>query len=265
MDEERLRRRASFDQDPAGYATGRPGYPSGVFDAVAEYAGLRPGHRALEIGCGPGHATVPIARRGVRIDAIELGERMAAEARRRTQGLPVTVRTGAFEETPIEEGVYDLALAASSFHWLEPSVRMWKIAAALRPGGALALIWTKHVRARADSGFFDEAQAVYAREAPGIRRDFAALPEAEGVPEPFREEIEATGLFADVAVRRFRWDRWYTTKEYVDLLATYSDHRALEPGALRRLLLGVTDLIKTRFGGRVLRGHLTLLYLARRR
>jgi len=265
LDEERLRRRASFDEDPAGYASGRPGYPEAVFDAVLAYGRLGPGSRALEIGCGPGHATVPLAQRGVRIDAVELGERMAREARRRATGLPVTVRVGAFEETPIEESAYDLVLAASSFHWLDPAVRMSRAAAALRPGGSLALIWTKHVRAEEDSGFFDAVQEVYAREAPDIRRNFAALPEAEGVPEPFRDEIEESGLFDDAQVRRFRWDRWYSAEEYVNLLATYSDHKALEPAVRRALLHAVADLIRRRFGGSVLRGHLTLLYLARRR
>ena len=58
-DAERLR--AIFDEDAERYDRARPGYPSALFDDFAELAGIGPRCRVLEIGCGTGRATVPLA------------------------------------------------------------------------------------------------------------------------------------------------------------------------------------------------------------
>jgi SAM-dependent methyltransferase len=59
----------------------RPGYPERLFDDLASLSGTGPGARALEIGCGTGQATLPLARRGYRILGVELGANLAAVAR----------------------------------------------------------------------------------------------------------------------------------------------------------------------------------------
>jgi hypothetical protein len=51
---------------------------------------------------------------------------------------------------------------------------------------------------------------------------------------------------------------------YARLLNTYSDHRSLEPAVRARLLGGIADLIDARFGGRIVKGYLTVRHLARR-
>lgn len=79
-DRERLR--ATFDEAAELYDRGRPGYPEQLFDDLAELARLRPGSRVLEIGCGTGQATAPLAKRGCEVVAVELGAGMAAVARK---------------------------------------------------------------------------------------------------------------------------------------------------------------------------------------
>ncbi|MER5895917.1 methyltransferase domain-containing protein, partial [Streptomyces sp. NPDC001876] len=69
-----------FDEDAELYDRARPGYPPELYDGLAELAGARPGSRVLEVGCGTGQATVPLAGRGCRITAVEAGARMAAVA-----------------------------------------------------------------------------------------------------------------------------------------------------------------------------------------
>ena len=44
------------------------------------------GDRIVEIGCGAGQATVPLAKRGLALTAVELGAALAARARVRTAG-----------------------------------------------------------------------------------------------------------------------------------------------------------------------------------
>src|SRR6187549_3838365 len=79
--EEAGRLRVTFDEDAERYDRARPGYPTAVFDDLLALAGLGPGARVLEIGCGTGQATVPLAERGCEVVAVELGAQMAAVAR----------------------------------------------------------------------------------------------------------------------------------------------------------------------------------------
>ena len=72
-----VRLRETFNEDAARYDRARPRYPVQMFDDLAA-AGVAPGPRVLEIGCGTGQATVPLAERGYRIVAVELGTDLAA-------------------------------------------------------------------------------------------------------------------------------------------------------------------------------------------
>jgi protein-L-isoaspartate O-methyltransferase len=78
---DRERRRSTFDEAAELYDRARPGYPAALFDDLVELAGIGPGSRVLEIGPGTGQATVPLAERGCRIVAVELGPQLAAVAR----------------------------------------------------------------------------------------------------------------------------------------------------------------------------------------
>src|SRR3712207_1186011 len=135
MTEERNRLRATFDQVAPLYDEARPTYPDELFDDVVSLSGVPPAGRILEIGCGTGQATLPLARRGFRILCIELGENLAAVARRKVATYPhVEVLTGAFEDWPAEENAFHLVVSAEAFHWLDRTSAYRKIARALRPG-----------------------------------------------------------------------------------------------------------------------------------
>ena len=88
MAEERNRLRKIFDEAAPLYDEARPGYPDELFDDVVSLSGIPFEGRILEIGCGTGQATVPFARRGYHVLCIELGENMAALARRNLRMYP---------------------------------------------------------------------------------------------------------------------------------------------------------------------------------
>ena len=224
-----------FDEAPELYDRVRPGYPEAVFDDLIGLAGLGPGSRVLEVGCGTGQATVPLARRGLAVTAVELGAGLAEVARHNLARYPhVAVLNAAFEEWTAPKA-FDAVVAATSFHWLDPAVRLGKIEDALRPGGAVAIISTHHV-AGGDAGFFEDVQRCYETWMPGTPTG-ERLPEADDVPQADRDELQRSGRFADAVVRRYERDLSYTTREYRDLLSTYSGHRALAADA-REALLG---------------------------
>jgi hypothetical protein len=69
-----------------------------------------------------------------------------------------------FEAWPLEPQAFDLVLAAQSFHWIAIDVGLAKAAAALRPGGAIALVW--HVDVSHDTPFWQATLPIYERYLP---------------------------------------------------------------------------------------------------
>lgn len=254
--------RETFEEAPGLYDRVRPGYPEQLFDDLARTAGLRKGSRVLELGCGTGQATVSLAQRGYEIAAVELGAGLADVAKRNLAAFPsVTVVNIAFESWELPAEPFDLVFAATSFHWIDPAVRVAKSADALRPAGALAVVATHHV-AGGDEQFFVDAQRCYERwdpeTPPGLR-----VPAAADVPFD-HHELDASRRFGRVVFRRYEHEQTYSTTEYLDLLLSYSGHRAMEPAAQRSLLACIAQLIDERHGGRITKRYMNELAVAPR-
>ncbi|MFE2011401.1 class I SAM-dependent methyltransferase [Streptomyces sp. NPDC059491] len=259
----RVRLSRIFDEDAELYDRARPGYPPELFDALESLAGVGPGSRVLEVGAGTGKATVPLAARGCRITAVEVGADMAAVARRNLAGFDaVEVVTADFEVWPLPEEPYDAVVAATAFHWIDPAVRTVKAADALRSGGALAVVATQHV-AGGSEDFFAEVQGCYERfdptTPPGLRPPAAADVDTSA----HADEVARSGRFGPLVLRRFTWDLTYTTAAYLDVLRTYSTHRSLPPEARDGLLRCIAGLIDGRYDGRVTKRYLTELRVSR--
>ena len=79
------------------------------------------------------------------------------------------------------------------------------------------------------------------------------------------EEIQNTGLFGSIKTRHYRWDETYDSRAYLRVLSTYSGHRSLSADTRERLFCGIADLIDNSFDGRVVKGYLTTLYVAKRK
>ncbi len=264
--QDRHQLRTIFDQDAFLYDKVRPGYPEALFDDVIHYAQLPIDGRILEIGCGTGQATLPMARRGYHILSLELGANLANLARHNLQGYPhIQVLTQAFEDWPVQPAAFDLALSATAFHWIDPAISYQKVAQALKSSGTLALCWHIHVQSTASQGFFEAVQKIYQQVLPAKDQNTKSLPWPEEVPETITAEINQTKLFSQVTVQRYPFTISYDAESYLQLLNTYSDHKALETQQRIRLFNGIADLINTKFNGSITKGYLTLLYLARKK
>jgi SAM-dependent methyltransferase len=123
------------------YDRHRPAYPDALIDRACEAAGLAPGARVLEIGCGTGQLTRSLLARGLRVVAVEPGEQLIARARDQLAGAGEVQLIGArLEDASLPRAHHQAVFSASAIHWVDPDVSWRKIADALVDGGMLALI-----------------------------------------------------------------------------------------------------------------------------
>jgi hypothetical protein len=78
------------------------------------------------------------------------------------------------------------------------------------------------------------------------------------------ERIAGSHWFAQPVFRRYFWTQDYTAASYLDVLRTYSGHIALPEPNQSALYSCIRRLIDDRYGGRITKGYLAQLTIARR-
>ena len=252
-----------FDEDAERYDRARPRYPVQLFDDLCELAQLDAGSRVLEIGCGTGQATLPLAQRGMTIVAVELGENLAAVARRNLAEHPdVEIVVDTFENWPLPAQPFDAVVAFTSIRWLDAARALPKIAAALRPGGAFVVVNTEHV-AGGTAPFFVDVQDCYERWDPDTPEGLRLEP-AEAFAARVDLGADVAHGFGEAVLRGYETDRVYTTETYLDVLQTYSNMRAMESSALDGLLSCIGVLIDSQYGGMIVKRYLRTMRVTHR-
>jgi SAM-dependent methyltransferase len=251
--------RATFDQVAERYDRARPAYPDALYQDLLDVTGLASGDRLLEMGCGTGKATLPLAQRGFRITCVELGASLAAIARDRLAGYGVEVRHGRFEDFA-GDGSFALVYAATAWHWIDPAVAYERVWQALRPGGYLAFWNAGHVLPEDGDPFFRQIQPVYDQIGEGVGPD-AVWPQPGELPDR-AADITESGLFDVAMIRQYSWELTYSAEQYIELLSTFSGHIAMADWQRDRLFGAVRELLGTR---RVRRHWGGVLHVARRR
>jgi SAM-dependent methyltransferase len=259
---ESRRERTAFDSVAPRYARYRPGYPSEVVADLVARADIHAGSRVLEIGCGSGQLSVPLAELGADLLAVELGPALAALAQRRLAPFPhARVEVASFEEFPLPADPVQAVVCAGAFHWLDPRLRVGKCAAALGPGGALAIITVHHVKG-GTPGFFQDTQPYYRKW--GLSDDpFFAPPDVASAPLSYTE-LDQSDDFRAVERHRFERPQRFTTESYAGWLSTDSLILTLDRRSQEGFLTDIALLIEKSYGGAVERNFLYEVVVARR-
>jgi len=205
-----------FEALAALYHRARPPYPAALWERLAELGVLRAGARAVDLGAGTGQVTGPLLAAGLDVVAVEPGPTLAAELRARCPTATVVVARA--EEADLAEASFDIAVAATSIHWMDLEVLLPRLHRALVPGGRL-LVWR--------NVFGDPHATVtpFRRRVHEIVGRRAASPRV-GNPEDAdatAARLSGPGLFTVEETSRFRWSIELDEKAVRALFRTFSD------------------------------------------
>lgn len=125
----------------------------------------------------------------------------------------------------------------------------------VRPGGDLCLIWNAGCQ---PDDLADALEEVYACVVPsgghGVFRGYAANRSTD-LRTGLESEVDAVSAVSDLGAPTMKWFPWtraYQRDEWLDQLLTRSDHTALEPDVLDRLMAGIGAAIDDHGGSFVM-------------
>jgi SAM-dependent methyltransferase len=256
-----------FNEVPELYDRVRPSYPDELLSDLVAVAGMDERSSVLEVGCGTGQATLSLARLGCSVVAVEPGTAMAAVARNRlATATNVEIETSSFEDWDDRGRRFDVLVAASSWHWVDPSIGWRRAHDVLRAGGWMALLGNVVVRRPGEPEVYAETADLHEHFSPGNP--------AWGNP-PLEDEVRATNegwglvsdpgsLFGPTIVRWYPMVQWFDGDGFADLLRSTSLYRRLDRDVREPLLDAIAQRIRTRMGNRAPRRYLSVLRAGQR-
>jgi ubiquinone/menaquinone biosynthesis C-methylase UbiE len=99
--------------------------------------------RLLDVGCGPGHVTRALARRGYDATGVDRSVRLLQIARRnaRREGLQTKFERSSSNMLPFADSSFDCAIATGVIYWVEhPLETLREMVRVVRPGGAISTL-----------------------------------------------------------------------------------------------------------------------------
>lgn len=235
-----------FDEVVELYDKMRPTYVPELYQDIFNYKQIGRDSKVLEIGIGTGQATKPILETGCELTAIESGSNLATYVNEKyCEYQTFHVQNISFEKFTGEGNFYDLIFSATAFHWIPEEIGYKKVYQLLKSDGVFARFANNPSKDKKNEKLHRALQKLYGEFMPKSKAK---------EKRNFKEEAEEKANiakkygFTNTTYQLYERCRTFSSQEYIALLNTYSDHRALEEGKRREFF----DLIKSeinRFGG----------------
>ena len=200
----------SFDVAADAYDQFMGRYSRLLSPQLADLAGVQPGQRVIDVGCGPGALTAELVERvgPANVAAVDPSEPFVAAAKARYLG--VDVRLAAAEHLPFDDRAFDAALAQLVVHFMaDPLAGLAEMARVTRQDGVVAACVWDHGGGRGPLSIFWHA----ARELDPNVDDESRL---AGVREGHLEELfegaglrETEGSMISASLEHATFDEWW--------------------------------------------------------
>lgn len=240
----------TFDTVASTYEKLRPGYVDALYQAVFDYISIDEQSNVVEVGSGGGQATAPMLKTGCKLTAVEYGVQFSELLKEKFREYPnFSVITGKFEDKEFQENAFDLVFSASAFHWIPEKTGYEKVFSMLKSGGAFARFANHPFRDKGNPALSNEIDGIYDEYYypfhGKIRKELTeyTLEEAKD-----RAMIAEKYGFTDIQYALFYRQRFFTAKEYVMLLGTYSDHIAMEETIRTKFFAKIEEAIEKHGG-----------------
>ncbi len=127
----------------AAYYKFRAPYAPAAFSSIQASFGLNHRSRVLDLGCGPGTVTVPLAQRVGSVVAVDPCVEMIEEGRKHAESAGCSnIQWCCLKAEDVRQdlGRFDVVTMGQSFHWMQRDRVLQRVAQLLEPGGGLVLI-----------------------------------------------------------------------------------------------------------------------------
>lgn len=253
-------RKKLFNDVAELYDSVRPLYPTEALDTLLSHTHYSRQGDILEIGPGTGQLTQQLLHRGASVTAVEPGPALATKLREKGPEERLTIHTQAFEDFHSKKR-FPLAVAAQSFHWIDPERGLPLLASLLSPGGYFARI--DNMKDVHEHPIRETLNALYEKHFPD--RDFYHLNAPDDKMQNIErrtETLRTSTHFEEPKIFTFPWKEEYTSERYIALLQTYSDHLLLSDNKRALLLEEIKHAIDDH-GGSIVIPYYTLLQCSR--
>jgi len=191
--------------------------------------------RLLDLGCGPGRVTLPLARYFREVQAVDLEPEMVEVGRGEAVRLGITNIlwcVGRAEDCDAPPASFELVTMGESFHRFDQLVVLKKIQAWLQPGGYVAALGGMNPRKHGEDEWCRCYREVWDRWArPGA----AAAHPAASQPSMTSGLVFATAGFEDLSEEEFTVPHVWTVESLVGIAFSTSvmSRKALGANAAR--------------------------------
>jgi len=214
-----------FPRTVEAYRRGRPEYPPAAIEFLARRLALGPGRLVVDLAAGTGKLTRPLLATGSDVVAVEPVAEMRA-------ALPDGARAleGSAEAIPLPAAGADAVTVGQAFHWFDGDSALAEIHRVLRPGGALALVWNRHLTDDRVNQAIEKLIEPHRGDTPAHGTD------------TWRRAFERTVLFGPLEERTFPNEQELDSDRLADRVGSISFIAVLEDAEREQLLSSVRAL-----------------------
>jgi SAM-dependent methyltransferase len=241
----------------------RPRYPENLIHRVVELANLPSNAALLELGCGPGIATVAFAKLRFSMVCLEPSKEAYQFAQLNCTQYPnVEIQNTTFEEWQLEPERFNAVLAATSIHWIAPEVRYQKAADALQENGSIILLWNCKLQPQEE--VYQVLREAYQIHAPSLLAQYESREAQEESLKSFGQSILDSGRFKDLVAEQVTSEVTYSTNDYLMLLSTYSPYLELAPQIRDALFEALREKIEQNFDNNLQLSYISAFHIAQK-